>query len=136
MTDRRTFLTAGMAGVAASLLATHTASGAPSARQIAQKDMAAVNLEDWQVTITEVSYAPGEASSRHRHPGFVCGYVLDGQYEFGVDGKPPVVLTAGQAFFEEPGDVHAVSRNASTTAPARILAMVFTPKSGPVTIPG
>ncbi len=139
MTDRRAFLTASMAGLAASFLSTRDASGrsaAPAARQVAQKDMAAVNLEGWQVTMTEVSYAPGEASSRHRHPGFVCGYVLEGQYEFGVDGKPSTVLSAGQAFFEEPGDVHAVSGNASKTAPAKILAMVFTPKNGPVTIPG
>lgn len=136
MTDRRAFLAASMAGLAASFLSTRDASGAPVARQIAQKDMAAVNLDGWQVTISEVSFAPGEGSNRHRHPGFVCGYVLEGQYEFGVDGKPSTVLSAGQAFFEEPGDVHAVSKNPSKTAPAKILAMVFTPKSGPVTIPG
>lgn len=139
MTDRRAFLTASMAGLAASVLSTRNASGAsapPTARQIAQKDMAAVNLDGWQVTISEVSYAPGEGSNRHRHPGFVCGYVLEGQYEFGVDGQPSTVLSAGQTFFEEPGDVHAVSRNPSSTMPAKILAMVFTPKNGPVTIPG
>jgi hypothetical protein len=42
---------------------------------------------------------------------------------------------AGEAFFESPGDVPAVSKNASS-ATAKILAMVFTPKNGPVTIPG
>jgi quercetin dioxygenase-like cupin family protein len=136
MTDRRSFLTGGMTGLAASLVAARAASGAPTARGVAQRDAPAVNLEGWQITATEVSYPPGEASGRHRHPGFVCGYVLEGQYRFAVDGQPETVLSAGQMFFENPGDVHAVSGNASKTQPARILAIVFTKKGDPVTIPG
>ena len=136
MTDRRAFFTTAGAAMAAALIATRDASGAPVAKQIVQRDAPAVNLDGWQMTATEVSYGPGEASSRHRHPGFVCGYVLDGQYRFAVDGKAETVLTAGQMFFENPGDVHAVSGNASQTEPARILAIVFTKKGDPVTIPG
>jgi quercetin dioxygenase-like cupin family protein len=135
MTDRRAFMASALAGFAASLIA-DDASAAPSARQVAQRDAPKVTLDGWQVTITEVSYPPGEESGRHRHPGFVCGYVLEGEYRFAVDDQPPRVLKAGETFFEDPGNVHAVSGNASKTAPARILAMVFTPKSGPVTIPG
>jgi len=125
-----------MAGVAASLVATREAGAAPVAKPVAQRDAPAVNLDGWQITATEVSYGPGEASGRHRHPGFVCGYVLEGQYRFAVDGQPETVLAPGQMFFENPGDVHAVSGNASKTQPARILAIVFTKKGDPVTIPG
>ena len=135
MVDRRELLIAGMAGLIASL-SPREAAAAPSARQVAQRDAPKVNLDGWQVTITEVSYPPGEESGRHRHPGFVCGYVLEGEYRFAVDGNPARVLKAGETFFEDPGNVHAISGNASKTAPAKILAMVFTPKSGPVTIPG
>jgi len=49
------------------------------------------------------------------------------------------VLSAGQMFFESfdaPGEVHAVSGNASTTQPTKILAIVFTKKGDPVTISG
>ena len=137
MIDRRAFLTSSTAAAMASLLTTRPADGAtPTARQLVQRDAPAVNLEGWQMTATEVSYPPGESSSRHRHPGFVCGYVLEGQYRFAVDGKPETVLSAGQMFFENPGDVHAVSGNASQTQPARILAIVFTKKGDPVSIPG
>lgn len=136
MTDRRTFLTASMTSLAASLIAAHDAAAAPTARALVQRDAPAVNLDGWQITATEVSYPPGEASGRHRHPGFVCGYVLEGQYRFAVDGQKETVLSAGQMFFENPGDVHAVSGNASTTQPARILAIVFTKKGDPVSIPG
>ncbi len=139
MNDRREFLLASMAGMASSLLATREAAAAPSAKALVQRDAPAVNLDGWQMTASEVTYPPGESSGRHRHPGFVVGYVLEGQYRFAVNDKPPVVLSAGQMFFESfdaPGEVHAVSGNASQTQPARILAVVFTKKGDPVTIPG
>ena len=135
MTDRRTFLTTAAAAMTASLTA-RGAAAPPQAKALVQRDAPPVNLEGWQMTATEVSYGPGESSNRHRHPGFVCGYVLEGQYRFAVDGQPEVVLNAGQMFFENPGDVHAVSGNGSTTQPARILAIVFTKKGDPVTLPG
>lgn len=136
MTDRRVFLTSTTAAALATLLAARDGAAAPQAKQIVQRDAPAVNLDGWQMTATEVSYGPGEASNRHRHPGFVCGYVLEGQYRFAVDGQPETVLSTGQMFFENPGDVHAVSGNASQTERARILAIVFTKKGDPVTIPG
>lgn len=137
--NRREFLTASMLGLAASFFATREASAAPAAKQLVQRDMPAVNLEGWQMTASEVSYPPGEASGKHRHPGFVIGYVLEGQYRFGVNDQAPVVLGPGQMFFESfdaPGQVHAVSGNASSTQSAKILAIVFTKKGDPVTIQG
>ncbi len=139
MDNRREFLTASMLGLAASLIATRTASGAPSSKPLAQRDTPAINLDGWQMTASEVSYPPGEMSGRHRHPGFVIGYVLEGQYRFGVNDVPPVTLGPGQMFFEsfdKPGEVHAVSGNASATQTTKILAIVFTKKGDPVTIPG
>lgn len=138
MNDRREFFTAGLAGLAASMFAAHQAQAAPSVRAVAVRDAPSVNLDGWQMTASEVSYPPGESSARHRHPGFVIGYVLEGQYRFGVNEQPPTVLSPGQMFFESfdtPGEVHAVSGNASTTQPAKILAIVFTRKGDPVTIP-
>jgi quercetin dioxygenase-like cupin family protein len=134
--DRRTLLSSGAAVIATMVTARAALSAPPQAKPIVQRDAPPVNLDGWQMTATEVSYGPGEASTRHRHPGFVCGYVLEGQYRFAVDGQPEVTLSTGQMFFENPGDVHAVSGNASKTQPARILAIVFTKKGDPVTIPG
>jgi quercetin dioxygenase-like cupin family protein len=139
MNDRREFLLASMAGMAASLMASRDAVAAPSAKSIVQRDAPNVNLDGWQMSASEVSYPPGESSGKHRHPGFVIGYVLEGQYRFAVNDNAPTVLSAGQMFFEsvdKPGDVHAVSGNGSSTAPCRILAIVFTKKGDPVTIPG
>ena len=151
MNDRREFLSAGAMSALALALSEHLAavSGemrvegraelAPTAKQLAQRDTPKINLDGWQMTASEVSYAPGDASGRHRHPGFVIGYVLEGQYRFAVNDEAPVTLGVGQMFFEsfeKPGEIHAVSGNASTTQPCRILAIVFTKKGDPVTIPG
>ena len=144
---RRDFLTTNLIAIAGLALSERMAaeSGhsrverAPSAKPVAQRDTPAINLDGWQMTASEVSYPPGEMSGRHRHPGFVIGYVLEGQYRFAVNDNPPQVLGPGQMFFEsfdKPGEVHAVSGNASTTQPTRILAIVFTKKGDPVTIPG
>jgi quercetin dioxygenase-like cupin family protein len=145
--DRREFLVAGLMAMAAPTLTERmSATGgrsraelAPSAKPLAQRDTPAVNLDGWQVTASEVSYPAGEMSGRHRHPGFVIGYVLEGQYRFAVNDNPPATLAAGQMFFEsfdQPGEVHAVSGNASASQPCKILALVFTKKGDPTSIPG
>jgi quercetin dioxygenase-like cupin family protein len=144
--DRRTFLLAGLAGFALSerMLANSEQSRVEGqkptpAKPLAQRDAPAVNLDGWQMTASEVSYAPGQVSGRHRHPGFVVGYVLQGQYQFAVNDNPPATLGVGQMFFEsfdKPNEVHAISGNASKTEPCKILAIVFHKKGDPVTIPG
>src|SRR5687768_5928244 len=133
-----------MAAMAASVIAERSVDAsqqkpASNAKPLAQRPTPALNLDGWQMTASEVSYAPGQMSGRHRHPGFVIGYVLEGQYQFAVNDNPPATLAVGQMFFEsfdQPGEVHAVSGNASTTQPCRILAIVFHKKGDPVTIPG
>jgi len=49
-------------------------------------------------------------------------------------GDAPILR--GVDLVVRPGEVHAVSGNASATQPAKILAIVFTKKGDPVTIPG
>ena len=92
------------------------------------------------MTASEVTIPPGEPSGRkHRHPGFVIGYVLEGQYQLrGQRSGRPRVVNAGQMFFESfdaPGEVHSASGNASATQPVKFLAIVFTKKGDPITIP-
>jgi quercetin dioxygenase-like cupin family protein len=113
---------------------------ANASRPVATKDAPKVNLDGWVMTATEITIPPGAPPGRkHRHPGFVIGYVLEGQYSFAVNDQPPQVINAGQMFFESfdaPGEVHSGSSNASTTQPVKFLAIVFTKKGDPVTIPG
>ena len=41
---------------------------------------------------------------------------------FGLDHREPVVLKAGDPFYEPPGALHSVSRNASQELPASLIA--------------
>ena len=40
----------------------------------------------------------------------------------GLDGSEPVFVEAGESFYEPPGAVHTVSRNASREQPASLIA--------------
>jgi glucose/arabinose dehydrogenase len=83
--------------------------------------------------VVEVSYPPGGWSAPHSHPCPVIVYVLDGAMRMQVAGKMPRVVHAGETFTETPGDVHAVSENASDTAPARFLAYFACDANAPST---
>lgn len=54
-----------------------------------------------------VDYPPGSPGAPpHRHPGGPAfGLVLEGEMLFEVEGQPPRVVRAGQAFWEPGGDV-------------------------------
>ena len=74
---------------------------ANASRPVATKDAPKVNLDGWQMTATEITIPGGAPPGRkHRHPGFVIGYVLDGQYSFAVNDQPAKVFKAGEMFFE------------------------------------
>jgi quercetin dioxygenase-like cupin family protein len=72
-----------------------------------------------------VDYAPGGASPSHTHAksAFIFGYVLSGQIESQVNDGSKQVYRAGESFYETPGSRHPVSRNASKTKPAKLLAV-------------
>ena len=78
-----------------------------------------------------VEYGPGNTSAAHRHPAsaFIYATVLEGAITSQVNDGPETVFRAGQSFSELPGDRHSVSRNASQTEPAKLLA-VFVVDSG------
>jgi quercetin dioxygenase-like cupin family protein len=83
------------------------------------------NLPGKSLTAVVVDYAPGAASPAHTHArsAFIYAYVLSGDIESQVNDGPKRVYHAGESFFEEPGAVHRVSRNASDSQPARLLAV-------------
>src|SRR6266581_1743217 len=70
-----------------------------------------------------VEYAPGGADPIHRHHAHGFIYVLEGSVVMQVQGGKEVTLTPGQTFYEGPNDVHVVSRNASTTEPAKFIVV-------------
>ena len=82
-----------------------------------------------------VVYPPGGADPVHRHNAHGFIYVLEGSVVMQVKGGKPVTLTAGQAFYEGPDDIHVVGRSASSTKPAKLLVLLLKNKGAPVLVP-
>jgi len=97
-------------------------------------DLPNLTMDDWEVTISHVDYAPGRVGTAHRHAGFVLAYVLKGEVMTKISGQGPAKnYKVGDMFFEPPGAVHEESANASQTEPAELLAMIFAKKGSTLT---
>ena len=128
----------------ADLLAANAEAGAqtPSAAAaprppIFKQDLPNVTLDDWEVTVSHVDYPPGRVGAVHHHAGFVLAYVLEGAVITKISGQgEEKTYNVGQMFYEQPGATHEVSRNASQTQPAKLLAMIFAKKGSVLTTPG
>jgi quercetin dioxygenase-like cupin family protein len=79
-------------------------------------------------TTFEVTFAPGAAGAAHRHPGPIYGYVIEGEFEFAIDGAKPTLLKAGETFYEPAMALHSISRNPSRSTKARVLAIMVHPR--------
>ncbi|WP_444633900.1 cupin domain-containing protein [Cupriavidus oxalaticus] len=89
------------------------------------------NIPGKSLIALEVDYAPGASSLPHYHAksAFIYAYVVSGSIASKVGDGPERVYKAGESFHEEPGSHHPVSRNASKSKPAKLLA-VFIVDSG------
>jgi quercetin dioxygenase-like cupin family protein len=138
MVTRRILVQAGLKtglGVLCAKLAAFAESEAATVQSVFQQSLPAVALDNWTVTVVEVDYPPGAASAPHRHPGFVLGYVLEGEVRSGLRGQPERIYAAGEMFYEPPHSEHLVSANASKDRRARLLALIFAEKGSTLSIP-
>jgi quercetin dioxygenase-like cupin family protein len=97
------------------------------------KDLAGVPGEE-ALTYT-VDFPPGFSSPVHRHNAQVSVYVLEGSVVMQVKGQQELTLLPGQTFYEGPNDIHIVSRNASSTKPAKFIVFLIHKKGTPLVIP-
>lgn len=90
---------------------------------------------DQEVQMLTVTYAPGEKSDIHRHDAHSFLYVLEGSIRTQVRGDALVTLEKGDTYYESPENIHIVSENASTTAPATFLVFFVKPVGGAILEP-
>ncbi|HEY4146957.1 cupin domain-containing protein [Pinirhizobacter sp.] len=131
-------LCSGLLGVAVLLLATTAFAHAPTESVVPNFSHAITNIPGKSLVAVEVLYPPAGASLPHTHArsAFIYAYVVSGAIESQVDGEPARIYTAGQSFHEEPGAVHRISRNASKSEPAKLLAVfVVDSHDAPLTTP-
>jgi quercetin dioxygenase-like cupin family protein len=132
MTRRSLLESAGLLLIASAVRAQ---SAAGSSKPVFEHDLPDLALKGWAVNAVEVSYGPGQGSPAHRHPGITIAYVLEGEIVSKVGDGPERTYKAGEMFLETPNQLHGVSRNASATQPARLLAVLLAEKGKPRTAP-
>jgi quercetin dioxygenase-like cupin family protein len=108
---------------------------AATRKPVFQQDLPDIAMKGWSVTVVEVNYGPGDSSPAHRHPGITLAYVLDGEIRSKVNDGPEKTYAVGEMWIELPNDLHTVSANASTTKPAKLLAVLMAEKGKPLTTP-
>jgi quercetin dioxygenase-like cupin family protein len=69
-----------------------------------------------EVIQVRVDFAPGVAFPPHSHPGEEIAYVIEGELEYQVEGRPPVTLKTGEALFIPAGTIHSAKNVGSSNA--------------------
>jgi quercetin dioxygenase-like cupin family protein len=96
------------------------------------------NIPGKSLIALEVNYAPGAASPSHTHAksAFIYAYVILGAIESKENDGETRIYRAGESWSEPPGAIHSISRNASKTEPAKLLAVfVLDTNDNPLTTP-
>jgi quercetin dioxygenase-like cupin family protein len=85
-------------------------------------------ISSWIVrNFQEVQYPPGAGSPLHLHANGVVAFVVSGSVTSKVADESERTFHAGEAWWEPAGAVHRVSRNASSSKPARLFAIYIAP---------
>jgi quercetin dioxygenase-like cupin family protein len=118
-------LVVGAAGIAVA----HFHEDGESVKEISTQEIKEkLDGKDAAVTMVEVTIEPGKAGLPHRHPGPAFVYVIEGEYELGIDDQPTKHFKAGETFFEPTGCLHRVSRNPSKSKRTRLIATILHPR--------
>ncbi|WLG60206.1 cupin domain-containing protein [Pseudomonas sp. FP1762] len=107
----------------------------PSEKITVLQEQLLKNAPGKKAMMIEVDYQPGQSSIAHKHEGTAMAYVLDGEVISQVKGEQAITYKKGQYWYEPAGSEHLVSKNASSTKPARLLVFMVMAPNEQVLIP-
>lgn len=91
-----------------------------------------LDVEGREVLQVRVDFEPGVTSPNHSHPGVEVAYVIDGTFEYQLEGQPPVILKAGDSLYIPAGVAH-IAKNVGTKS-ASELATYIVKKGEPLVV--
>jgi len=86
-----------------------------------------------EAVIANVEIASGGSSGRHTHPGEEVSYVLSGEGEILMEGKPPLKVKEGDGFIVPGGTKHDAHNTG--TQPLHLIAVYVVEKGKPLATP-
>lgn len=95
-----------------------------------QKD---ISVPGHEAVVARVEIAPGTSAGRHTHPGEEISYVLDGEADILVEGRPPLHVKAGDSFIIPAGAKH--DARTTGTQPFRLVGVYIVEKGKPLATP-
>lgn len=107
----------------------------PSEKITVLQEQLLKNAPGKKAMMIEVDYQPGQSSIAHKHEGTAMAYVLDGEVISQVKGEHAITYKKGQFWYEPAGSEHLVSKNASSTKPAKLLVFMVLAPDEQVLIP-
>ena len=87
----------------------------------------------YETIIMDVTLDPGATVGRHTHPGIESTYVMEGELELPIEGRPTVTAKAGDAFQVPPETPHAGGK--ASPGKTRLLVNYIVEKGKPLAKP-
>ena len=84
----------------------------------------------YETVSTLIETPVGISSGRHSSPGIETGYIIEGELNLIMDGKPPQKLKVGDSFLIPAGAVH--DAKASGDKPLKVFAIFIVAKGKPL----
>jgi len=91
-----------------------------------------LDVEGREVIQVRVDFEPGIASPNHSHPGVEVAHVIDGTFEYQLEGQPPVTLKTGDSLYIPAGVAH-IAKNVGTKTGSE-LATYIVKKGEPLVV--
>jgi len=108
-------------------LASGLAAAAAQERGFAKPDMVLRQVTEGmpksgkqEVRVLTATFKPGDKTVFHTHRFPVTVYILDGAFTLELDGRPPVIVKAGEAMVEPP-NVKMTGYNRSATESLKVV---------------
>lgn len=92
-----------------------------------------VSVPGREAVITNIEIIPGGSAGRHTHPGDEISYVLAGQGEILMEGKPPLQIKPGDGFVIPGGTKHDAHNTGTETL--RLVGVYVVEKGKPIATP-
>lgn len=132
MMTRRFFSTCAICAVSGFAATEVSAQGAP---QLSRKLLSQTDgpTPGYVTIIAEVDIPAGAVVAPHTHPGIETGYVIEGEIELPIQGKPTQVLKPGDAFQVPTGAVHGGGK--ASSARVKVVSTFVVEKAKPLANP-
>ena len=92
-----------------------------------------ISVPNHEAVMARGEFEAGAGTPKHTHPGEEVAYILEGQVTVEMEGKPAMVLKAGDVFFVPGGQVHAAKNTG--TGPAKVVSTYIVEKGKPLMTP-